>query len=78
MIAIKNNRKRQAHRQPQKLYHCSDCQNSYDWRSEALDGHLILCRCKHYTEGRWCKFLSDYQCAHFIKRDERKADGKTQ
>ena len=27
-------------------YKCKDCVHSYDWHSKALDGHLILCRCK--------------------------------
>lgn len=52
-------------------YQCKDCKHSYDWHSKALDGHLILCRCKEdkITEhGRWCKFLSDPQCEHFILR----------
>lgn len=50
-------------------YTCKDCKNSYGWCSKALDGHLILCRCKYYTNGRWCKFLHDRQCEHFIKRE---------
>ena len=51
------------------IYHCKDCANSYDWHSKALDGHLILCRCPHKQEGgRYCIFLNDPQCEHFIMR----------
>lgn len=53
-------------------YQCKDCKHSYDWHSKALDGHMILCRCKEdkKTEhGRWCKFLSDPQCEHFKLRE---------
>lgn len=49
-------------------YHCRDCFHSYDWHSKALDGHLILCRCKFDSKtgfGKWCKFLSDPMCEHF-------------
>lgn len=52
-------------------YKCKDCVYSYDWHSKALDGYLILCRCKEdeKTEhGKWCKFLSDSQCAKFKLR----------
>lgn len=52
-------------------FRCRDCAESYDWHSKAIDGHLILCRCKqdHKTEhGRWCKFLNDIQCEHFKPR----------
>lgn len=68
--------KRQAQKQTEQamLYRCRDCANSYDWHSKALDGHLILCRCKYKQDGgRYCIFLSDLQCEHFIKR---KDDGK--
>lgn len=57
----------------QPKYRCRDCANSYDWHSKALDGHLILCRCKldEKTEfGRWCKFLSDPQCENFKQRTD--------
>ena len=58
----------------QPKYRCRDCRHSYDWHSKALDGHLILCRCKYKQDGgRYCIFLSDLQCEHFIKR---KDDGK--
>ena len=41
--------KKQAQKQADQaeLYRCRDCANSYDWHSKALDGHLILCRCKY-------------------------------
>lgn len=47
---------------------CKECGLSYDWHSEALDGHLILCRCPHYEGGKWCKFLNDHSCGHFTPR----------
>lgn len=53
-------------------FQCRDCAHSYDWHSKALDGHLILCRCKldAKTEyGKWCKFLKDPQCEHFKRRN---------
>lgn len=53
-------------------YRCRDCQHSYDWHDKALDGHLILCRCPFdgKTEnGKWCKFLNDYQCDKFKLRN---------
>lgn len=54
-------------------YKCRDCRLSYDWHNKALDGHLILCRCKQDAKsefGKWCKFLSDPACPQFIKREE--------
>ena len=39
--------------------------------SKALDGHLILCRCKLDKKtdyGKWCKFLNDPQCDNFKMR----------
>ena len=54
-------------------FHCSDCKHSYDWHDKALDGHLILCRCKLDAKseyGKWCKFLSDWECDNFVKRIE--------
>ena len=56
--------------QEKPKYQCRHCRHSYDWCSRALDGHLILCRCPFYKEGKWCKFLSDRQCEHFIKRED--------
>ncbi len=50
------------------LFKCKDCKHSYDWQSKALDGHLILCRCQYYSDGKWCKFLHDWQCDKFVKR----------
>jgi len=51
------------------LYHCRDCDNSYDWHSKALDGHLILCRCPYKMQGgKYCIFLKDPQCEHFKPR----------
>lgn len=52
-------------------YQCRDCSHSYDWRSKALDGHLILCRCPFKQQGgKFCIFLSDPQCEHFKLRQE--------
>lgn len=54
-------------------FRCRDCAHSYDWCNKALDGHLILCRCKFDKKsghGKWCKFLSDPQCEHFQRREE--------
>lgn len=56
----------------QPRYRCYDCAHSYDWHSKALDGHLILCRCPldvKTENGRWCKFLNDYQCEQFKLRE---------
>lgn len=58
-------------------YRCRDCAHSYDWRSKALDGHLILCRCPFKQQGgKFCIFLSDPQCEHFKLRPngEKKED----
>lgn len=52
-------------------YHCSDCGHSYDWHSKALDGHMILCRCPFYSAGMWSKFLNDWQCENFVKRNKQ-------
>lgn len=50
-------------------YRCRDCDNSYDWHSKAHDGHMILCRCQYKQQGgKFCIFLSDPQCEHFILR----------
>ena len=57
-------RRRQAKEPPE--FRCRDCANSYDWHSKALDGHLILCRCKYRQQGgKFSIFLSDPQCEHF-------------
>ena len=69
-MATRNNRRaRQVTEKPQ--YRCRDCANSYDWHSEAVDGHLILCRCPYKQEGgKFCIFLEDPQCEHFkLRRD---------
>lgn len=58
-------------KQPEKpKYQCRHCKHSYDWCSKALDGHFILCRCPFYKEGKYCRFLSDSQCEHFLKRED--------
>lgn len=51
--------------------HCRDCAHSFDWQNEAIDGHLILCRCPHDAKskfGKFCKFLNDPQCEQFKQR----------
>ena len=59
-----------AEQQAQKpVFHCRDCAHSYDWHSPAIDGHLILCRCKFKKEGgKYCIFLKDVQCENFKMR----------
>lgn len=53
-------------------YRCRDCAHSYDWQNRSFnDGQPILCRCQHDARsqhGKFCKFLSDYQCDQFVKR----------
>ena len=70
MARIKRTPAKEQANKPQ--FQCRDCAHSYDWHSKALDGHLILCRCKldAKTEyGKWCKFLHDPQCEHFKRRN---------
>lgn len=55
-------------KQPTTEFKCRQCALSLDWCDEALDGHLILCRCEHYHEGRYYHFLSDRACNHFKLR----------
>lgn len=65
--------KRVVKKKEESKFRCRDCRHSYDWHSKAIDGHLILCRCKfdNKTEfGRWSKFLKDPQCEHFLLRQE--------
>lgn len=62
----KTTTKKQAPAKPTRF--CRDCAHSYDWQSKALDGHLIICRCKFDAKseyGKWCKFLSDPECDNF-------------
>lgn len=49
-------------------HRCKQCQHSYEWQNEAVDGHLILCRCQHYNGGKYLKFLNDFACEHFLER----------
>lgn len=61
-------------------YRCRDCAHSYDWHNKTSYGHIIFCRCPYDAKsqfGKFCKFLSDYQCDHFVKRkteDHAEAD----
>jgi hypothetical protein len=67
-------RKKEQQERPKR--YCQDCAHSYDWHSQALDGHLILCRCKldeKTDHGKWCKFLSDIECRLFKPRTDAKA-----
>lgn len=66
---------RKQQQESEKLkYTCRDCSNSYDWHEKNWRGELFMCRCKHYTEGKYCKFLSDKQCANFNKRKDNGTD----
>lgn len=48
---------------------CKDCVHSYDWHNVGANGQPIFCRCKYYTDGRYCKFLTKQGCReHFIPR----------
>ncbi len=52
-------------------YRCRDCRHSYDWHEISLATRLpFMCRCKHYTNGKFCKFLKDPQCEHFELRQD--------
>lgn len=44
---------------------CKDCRHSYDPHSKALDGHMILCRCKFF---QYSKFLERDCCDKFSKK----------
>ncbi len=58
-------------------YRCRDCKHSYDWHSKAHDGHLILCRCPFKQKGgKYCIFLSDYQCEQFELRNGEEESGQ--
>lgn len=73
-MAIKRKTRIQAQEAEKLKYTCRDCSNSYDWHEIGANGHPFMCRCKHYTEGKYCKFLSDKQCEHFIKRSDYGTD----
>ena len=48
---------------------CGECAESYDFHSPALDGHMILCRCKHRKEGgKYSIFIKDRACKQFRAR----------
>lgn len=44
---------------------CGECGNAYDFHSPALDGTPTLCRCQYYTEGKFCRIVSERACEHF-------------
>lgn len=48
---------------------CRECIHSYDWHETGADGLPFLCRCKHYKEGRFSRFLNDRQCEKFEPRN---------
>lgn len=52
---------------PPKRY-CRDCVHAYDHHDKAAAGGFILARCQHYTEGRYCIFLKQAACQHFVAR----------
>ena len=60
----------------QPKFQCRDCGHSYDWHEKNWKGELFMCRCPYHNEGKFCKFLSDPQCEHFIKREVN--NGKTE
>ena len=43
---------------------CKDCKHSYAPHSQALDGHMILCRCPFFE---FSKFLARDICDKFSK-----------
>jgi hypothetical protein len=50
-------------------YQCRHCTYSYDWHEIGADGKPFMCRCPYYTDGKYCRFLSDPQCEHFNLRE---------
>lgn len=44
---------------------CEKCRHAYDFNSKAHDGRFILCRCKYYTDGKFCKFTRGDGCAKY-------------
>jgi hypothetical protein len=54
----------------QPKYKCRHCQHSYDWHEIGANGKPFMCRCPFYKEGKFCLFLSDPQCEHFLKRED--------
>ena len=51
-------------------HRCRDCAHATDRQSPSVDGVMILCRCRFDEKsayGKWCKFLSDAACSHFLK-----------
>jgi hypothetical protein len=76
-MALPKPRRRQPERVKPTVF-CSDCRHSYDWHSKAIDGHLILCRCRLDAKseyGKWSKFLSDAACDNFQQRQEDEQNG---
>lgn len=48
---------------------CRDCVKSYDWHEISHDtGKPFMCRCPHYKDGKFIKFLNDPQCDKFEPR----------
>lgn len=54
----------------QPKYKCRHCKHSYDWHEIGANGKPFMCRCPFYKEGKFCRFLSDPQCEHFLKRED--------
>ena len=48
---------------------CGECAESYDFHSLALDGHMILCRCRYRKDGgKYSIFIKDKACKLFKQR----------
>lgn len=52
---------------------CGECGWAYDFHEIGADGKPFLLRCPYYTNGQYCRFVSDKQCSNFKPRE----DGKT-
>lgn len=72
-MATKRMTRKQVEKQNLK-YTCRDCAKSYDWHEIGANGKPFMCRCQHHADGKYCKFLSDKQCEHFIKRSDNGKD----
>ena len=51
-------------------YQCRDCAHHYDENSQALDGHMILCRCPFSPDGYKYIFMKDPACDHFKMKEQ--------
>ncbi len=53
---------------------CREGRHCDDWHEKNWQGELFMCRCPHYKEGKFSKFLDDPQCEKF----ELKNNGSTE